>query len=672
MQLAARRRGRDDLGWIRADLRYRWRGAVAAAPKGSTFPRGWGDEGWCMHDRSDRLGRGGDDRGLGPLAADGVLRRTYPHVARRERPRRRWDAVSWWYSLILVVPALLLVGDLALDQARASGSAVLRVTDRFSGEPLAGAAVAVGDRTLTSDANGVVRIEAPERGTVPVAVSMAGFEAGAAEIQAGADGAVGVALRPTTLTGTVLDAETAEPLPDAQVLVVTDAGPTQVAATTGPDGTYRLEGVPAGARLRVDGGDWGVFEEPIGDRVSADVRLRRSVVTGIVTDASGAPLDGAVVSAGDARATTGPDGTYRLVGVADGAEVKAVASGFADAQGAIGPGGTTDLRLEPIQIKAIYANQFTLVDPAEVDRLIALIDATELNALVVDVKQDTIYYDSQVPFFRDIEGMVVPLYDPTELLGKLAEHDIYAIARIVVFKDPVVAEARPDLAVGDDVTGKSWRDYDGNAWVNAFHEELWDANIDLALEAAGLGFDEIQWDYVRFPSDGDLTTANFGPDYSQEAREGAITGFVARSSERIRPTGAKLAVDLFAMIALQDNDQGIGQRLKQIAPLVDYVCLMVYPSHYSEGNILSAPGHPNDYPYETVLETLERAEELVPGIGPKQRPWLQDFSHPVEGLAEYGAAEVAAQIQAAEEAGASGWLLWNPANEYQADALDPA
>lgn len=622
--------------------------------------------------RVDRLSRVGDDQGWGPLGQAGVLRTAMP-FATEGRIRRPWDGVSWWYSLILAVPVLILLGQfvesrIGLGTGDRAASAVLRVTERSSGAPVAGAQVVVAGASMTTDGDGEARLEVPATGTRTVSVNVAGYES--AEATLGSDhGSLAVALRPTTLSGAVLDSETGQPLPNAQVRVVTDAGPTEIAVATGADGGYRLDDVPAAARVRVDAGDWGVFEEPIADRATVDIRLRRSIVTGTVSEPGGAPIPGAVVIAGTATAVTGDDGTYRLTQVPDDAEVEVVASGYADARAAIGPERTVSLALEPIAINAIYANQFSLGDPAELDRLIGIIDETAANALVIDVKQDTIYYETQVPFFTDIEGMVVPIFDPGELLGELAAHDIYAIARMVVFNDPVVAEGRPDLAVSDDETGESWRDYNGQAWVNAFYEELWDANIALALEIAELGFDEVQYDYVRFPSDGDLTTANFGPDYSQEAREGAITGFIERSSEQIRPTGTKFAADLFAMIALQDNDQGIGQRLKQLAPLLDYVCLMVYPSHYTEGNIESAPGHPNEYPYETVLETLERGEDLVPGSRLKQRPWLQDFSYPVEGLAEYGEAEVRAQIEATEAFGASGWMLWNAANEYQTGAF---
>ena len=322
-------------------------------------------------------------------------------------------------------------------------------------------------------------------------------------------------------------------------------------------------------------------------------------------------------------------------------------------------------------IRAAYINQFGLTNEQLLDNMIEIIRTTELNALVVDIKQDTIYYDSQVDFFRDVPGMVIDLYDPVPLLERLHAEGIYVIARLVVFQDPLVADHYSQYAVKDERDGSSWRNADGVAWVNAFNEPLWDANIELALEAAAFGFDEIQYDYVRFPSDGDLSVADFGPDYSQEAREGAITGFIARSSEAIRPTGTKLAIDAFGIIGLWDDDQGIGQRLIQLAPLVDYLCLMIYPSHYELGNIRSAPGHPNDYPGETITESLERAAELVPESVDKFRPWLQDFTQPLPGFSEYGPDELREQIDAAEAFGVHGWLLWNPNNAPTVEALKP-
>ena len=252
-----------------------------------------------------------------------------------------------------------------------------------------------------------------------------------------------------------------------------------------------------------------------------------------------------------------------------------------------------------------------------------------------------------MPFYRDIDGMITPLFDPEELLAELDARGIYSIARMVVFKDPVVAEGRPDLAVRDEVSGGLWLDMNGTPWVNAFNQELWQANADLGAELAQLGFDEVQYDYIRFPSDGDLRTADFGNDYSEENRRAAITGAVALGGEKVRAAGAVFAIDLFPIVALLGDDQGIGQTLQDLTPLADYVCLMIYPSHYEVGNI-PVDGHPNDFPAETVTYTLEQSQQWVPDTMKKMRPWLQDFTYPLEGYSAYGPAEVRAQIDAAE------------------------
>ncbi len=581
---------------------------------------------------------------------------------------RPWNGVSWWYSVLFVIPLLILGGRAVFGGGATPDSVVLRTKDQFTGQSLAGVSVTGGDLALTSDEEGTVRFDEPEA-AMQLTATLAGYAPFTVEVVPDDVADVTLQLVPSTLRGTLTDGTSGAPIV-AAALALTGADGQLVASTSGQDGTYQFDNVPAGATLSIDAGDYGLREEPVGPRTVANFSFMVTTVTGTVADADGNPIAGAVISAGDARGVSDDDGAYRLTGVADAAEVTIGAPGYLDVTSVMPPERTLNLTLEPIMIKAIYANAYTLSDPAEVERLIDLVDRTELNAIVIDIKQDLVFYDTQVPFFIGIEGMVAPAYDVNEIIATLRERDIYSIARMVVFQDPLVAEARPDLAVLDDNTGDLWRNVQGVGWVNAFEEELWDANIALALEAAGLGFDEIQYDYVRFPSDGDLTVADFGREYTQETRSGAITGFMRRSYEALKPTGAKFAADLFGFIGLEANDQGIGQLLTDLAPQLDYLCMMLYPSHFIEGNIISADGHPNDFPYETILESLERASAQIPEESKlKFRPWLQDFSIP--GLSDYGVAEVQAQIQAAEDFGASGWLLWDPSNLYTVDALDP-
>jgi len=287
--------------------------------------------------------------------------------------------------------------------------------------------------------------------------------------------------------------------------------------------------------------------------------------------------------------------------------------------------------------------------------------------VVIDIKEEWIWYDTEVAFFQNA-GTVRPAYDIAELIHTFREHDIYTIARLVVFKDSTVAEVHPNLAVRDVTTGGPWRDLNGVAWVNPMLEELWEPNIDLAVEAATFGFDEIQYDYVRFPTDGDLSTMDFGAAFTQVSRENAIEGFLARSRERLLPTGAKQSADVFGFTMVVSDDLGIGQNFPQLAEHVDYLSPMVYPSHYSDGQF-GLPGHPNDFPYEIVEISLRSGVDLLGGDALQIRPWLQDFD--LYGMTPYTAQDVRAQIRAANELGTSGWMLWDPENRYRRENLDP-
>jgi hypothetical protein len=304
--------------------------------------------------------------------------------------------------------------------------------------------------------------------------------------------------------------------------------------------------------------------------------------------------------------------------------------------------------------------------PDYVLSLVDLVDKTELNALVIDIKEDGVYYSSDVELFR-ANGVVVPLYDIADLIGLMHDHGIYTIARLVSFKDPILAERRPDLAVGD-IGGGIWRDVNGVPWLNPFNEEVWAANAALAAEAALLGFDEIQLDYVRFPTDGNLSRMVFGQPLTQESRQHAVLGYIQLVQETVRPHGAALGADIFGWTLVVDDDNGIGQNAVQIAPEVDFFCPMVYPSHWPYGS-LNLPGHPNDFPYQTIEISMELATAKLPTQVKKVRPWLQAFSLP--GMKTYTSNDIRAQIDAAQDTGIEGWMLWNFGNPYPADAFRP-
>jgi hypothetical protein len=397
--------------------------------------------------------------------------------------------------------------------------------------------------------------------------------------------------------------------------------------------------------------------------VSSGTPAVPATIEGTVLDDAGEPIAGARVTDGSSVAITGAGGLFSIDTAAPTLSV--TASGYLSTSIDTSSGRIeVSLPLQPI--RALYMDPKITNDPDEISDLIDLIDRTTANAVVIDIKEGGVWYDTRVEFFRDA-GTVYPLYDVASLLDTFKAHHIYTIARLVVFKDDQVAAARPDLAIRHVSTGEPWIDQNGTAWVNPLRHELWDANIDLATEAASFGFDEIQYDYIRFPTDGDLSTMDFGTPLTQEVREGAVEGFLTESRQRLLPTGARQSADVFGFTMVVDDDIGIGQNFRHMAALVDYLCPMVYPSHYSE-NQFGLPGHPNDYPYEIVGISLDGGVERVSGDSLRIRPWLQDFDLP--GMTPYGPEEVRLQIQAAEEHGTSGWMLWDMANRYRAGNLD--
>ena len=315
-------------------------------------------------------------------------------------------------------------------------------------------------------------------------------------------------------------------------------------------------------------------------------------------------------------------------------------------------------------IRAVYLNPLAL-SVEQVVGLVRLIEETEINAVVVDVKEDGIYVPTDADLFLAAGEVNSAILDADALLRTLAERNIYSIARVVTFRDSYLAEARPDLAVLDAVTGQPWRSYDGLAWLNPFKQETWEAYARFASELAAQGFDEIQFDYVRFPSDGDMSTLDFGLPVDETLRSDTIAAFLGYCGDELRPSGVRTAADVFGYTLLLD-DIGIGQNIAKIAEVVDVICPMIYPSHFPEGSI-AVPGHPNDFPRETIEISLAAgATKVEPG---RLRPWLQDFS--LAGMTPYSEFHVREQIDAAEAAGAGGWMLWAADSVYTNAALRP-
>lgn len=582
------------------------------------------------------------------------------HVSGRRRP---WDQVSWWYSLILIIPlAALLAMALSAGSDTTEDGLTGVVRDAFTGDPVSGAVVSTANVTATTNRDGSftigdltatsIQISREDYASTQVAVTSPGVR-------------YDVSLRPTMVRGTVTNEKTGDPIPKVTVSAKAPDGST-VSAITNEDGEYTLENVPEGAEVTVTLEGFTVATLPLGSGANLDFKIRPDVLTGQITDDARQPISGAVVTLGTATATTADDGTYRIVGIPDDGEISVRKAGYQDVIADVPESLRFDATMTPFLVRAVYSTAKTAADDRLWGSLLNIADTTEVNAIVLDLKDSTgtISYDTQVPLASEI-GAKAPAYDVRKRLQEMKDRDIYSIARIVVFEDPILAGARNDLAIADVTTGGLWTTWDGLAWVNPHERDVWRYNIDIALEAARLGFDEIQLDYIRFPSDGLLENADYGAEYATETQVQAITGFLTEMRDAVNPTGSLLAVNIAGISLLEDDYARIGQSLASMAPLVDVVSPMIYPSYFYPGEM--GFDIPNDQPYDVVLQSLQRGGDLAPEARDKLRPWLQDFSYG-EGI-EYGDAEVAAEIQAAKDFGTAGWMIWAPDNQYSVGAF---
>ena len=324
---------------------------------------------------------------------------------------------------------------------------------------------------------------------------------------------------------------------------------------------------------------------------------------------------------------------------------------------------------KPDAVRGIYIGSWSAGSARRLEQLIRLADETEINAFVIDIKDVTgeVTYATQVPLAKQLEAdRRVRIHDVRGLLGRLKEHGIYPIARIVAFKDPLLADARPEWAI-QRKDGSVWADDKGVRWVDAFNEDVWAYNIELAREAVSLGFAEVQWDYVRFP-DAPQSVMRHAvyPARGGRTMSKGIRAFMLKSREELDPLGAPITADVFGITTSAFGDVGIGQLWEDMADVMDVLLPMVYPSHYPRGTWGYAV--PNAAPYQIVRKALGHGVSRSRDIegAATIRPWLQAFDL---GKPDYTPEYVRAQIDAVYDAGLTEWILWNPSARYDAEPL---
>jgi hypothetical protein len=319
-------------------------------------------------------------------------------------------------------------------------------------------------------------------------------------------------------------------------------------------------------------------------------------------------------------------------------------------------------------IKGIYVTAHS-AGGSRMASLLDLVDKTALNAMVVDIKDD----DGYITYKTDNAeltklGTAKPFIpDIGKLMTTLKDHKIYPIARIVVFKDSVLAKKHQELSYLNP-DGSIWRNPKGASFVNPYRKEVWDYNVAIAKEAVKLGFKEIQFDYVRFPEGFENKADHLKFTKTAQSRVDVITGFVDYARKQLEPLGVRVSVDIFGYAASVPAAEGIGQDFTKISQSVNVICPMVYPSHYSTGWFKQKD--PDRAPYATIKGAMDATNGKLKPLGaakPIIRPWIQDFTASWLGSGHYtpyGAAEVTAQIKALHDSGVEEFLLWNAGNKY--------
>jgi hypothetical protein len=369
-----------------------------------------------------------------------------------------------------------------------------------------------------------------------------------------------------------------------------------------------------------------------------------------------APKESTLQSGGDTAVSSAPsaDTTTSVTSPASAGSVAGPTSG---------PPELLALQREPRPIRALYVNRFAAQGTKTMRHLIGIADSTEINALVIDVKDEFgLNFHSDDPMLQKNAGTQTKIRDLKALVDSIRAHGILPIARIVVFKDSVAARMNPEHVIRK-TDGTPWRDREGLTWVNPYANAIWEYNFRVAEEAIRAGFGEIQFDYIRFPEPYKSLPQQVFPESKGRSKQDVLAEFLTAAKARFDKYGVRTTADVFGLVTTVKGSLEVGQEWEKLSPTVDVILPMVYPSHYPRGSF--GIKVPNAEPYKTILTAITRAKERDAALGittPEHvRPWLQAFTL---GAPKYGPEHILEQKRAVYDAGYDGWVLWHPGSKY--------
>ena len=319
-------------------------------------------------------------------------------------------------------------------------------------------------------------------------------------------------------------------------------------------------------------------------------------------------------------------------------------------------------------IRGLYINRFAAQSSKKMQRLIGVADSTEINAFVIDIKDEFgLNFHSSDPLLQKNEGTAPKVANLKALVDTLNAHGILPIARMVVFKDSVTARMNPDHTIRK-ADGSPWRDKKGLTWVNPYANAIWEYNFRVAEEAIKMGFGEIQFDYIRFPEPYKSLPPQVFPEQNGRTKQQALSEFLNAANKRIDKFGVRTTADIFGLVTTVKGALEVGQEWEPLTKSVDVLLPMVYPSHYPHGSFGIA--RPNAEPYNVIHIAVSSARERNAALGingQRVRPWLQAFTL---GPPKYGPTEIEEEKRAVYDSGYDSWVMWNPGSQY--DAFRPA
>ena len=582
-----------------------------------------------------------------------------------------------------------LLGGEPLDFALLPPHLAGRLLNQVTNKPVAGATVTAGNLSAVSDAEGRFILWTTDL-PLNVAVNAPGYEA--AQSQFTADEELALALEPKGVVVQINDAA-GQPVSGARIVTLRSE------AETDAQGIALLPLLEAGDVYTVTAANFAPVRQSYDGMSEIGLALSPDTVAGTVADVTGAAVPGAVIYVYDGtqcqgmacRGTTpllmqdaAADGTFTVTGLPAQPQLMIKAPGYAlyfpDALGAgdCGAPYCLDAQMEPFAARGFYVPFHFLYDRALIQsRLDLAVQSDALNAVVVDMKSDygEIAWQPQNAIAQEINIYQADIMGAQEFLAAARERGIYTIARFVTFKDNALAEGRPEwaLRLRSNPT-VLWKDGEDLSWADPYLPEVRQYEIDLAKELAALGFDEIQFDYFRFSGLRDHNIMTYSVESTPENRRETITNFSRDLMAALKPYGVFTSIDVFGSIILNGNEPFIGQNLADMSVGLDYLSPMIYPQVWWPGTF---PGcdEPVQCPYKVIYDSTDTVREIVP-LPTRIRPWLQGYaknfrtSGPAAGY-DYAVPEMMIQRQAADDAGAEGWLFWSGGGRYPDEIFGP-